>query len=53
MYCDYECSVALSCGALGGLQCVSLVFPNHTHLPLGAYCAFDSFFDYIKAPRYL
>ena len=34
MYCYYECSVALTHGALFGLQCVVVVFPDHTHLLL-------------------
>ena len=29
MYCHYKCSVAVS---LVGLQCVIVVFPDHTHL---------------------
>ena len=32
MYCYYKCSVALSEDAVVGLQCVIVVFPDHTHL---------------------
>ena len=34
MYCYYKCSVALPHGAVGciGLQCVIVVFSDHTHL---------------------
>ena len=32
MYCYYKCSVALHHGAVGwSLQCVIVVFPDHTH----------------------
>ena len=32
MSCDRQCSVVLPRGAVGGLRCVILVFPDHTHL---------------------
>ena len=32
MYCYYKCSVALPQGVWVGLQCVIVVFPDHTHL---------------------
>ena len=32
MYCDCLCSVALPYGAVGGLQYVIVVFPDHTYL---------------------
>ena len=31
MYSYYTCSVALPRGAMVGLQCVIVVFPDHTH----------------------
>ena len=34
MYCYYKGSVALPHGAWVGLQCVIVVFPDHTHLLL-------------------
>ena len=36
MYCYYKCSVALPRVPQVGLQCVIVVFPNHTHLPFYA-----------------
>ena len=36
MYCYYKCSVALSHSALVCLQCVIVVFPDHTHLLFGS-----------------
>ena len=32
MYCYYKYSVALPHGAMVGLQCVIVIFPDHTHL---------------------
>ena len=32
MFNYYKCSVALPQGAVGCLQCVIVVFPDHTHL---------------------
>ena len=32
MYCNYKCYVALPHGSVVGLQCVIVVFPDHTHL---------------------
>ena len=34
MYYYCKCSVALSRGAVGWLQCVIVIFPDHTHLLL-------------------
>ena len=35
---DCYCSVALPHGALVGLQCVIVVFPDHTHLHFNFAC---------------
>ena len=35
MYFYYRCAVALPRGAVVGLQCVIVVFPDHTHLLFG------------------
>ena len=32
MYCYYKCPVGLPRGAMVGMQCVIVVFPDHTHL---------------------
>ena len=32
MYCYSKCSMALPHGAMGGMQCMIVVFPDHTHL---------------------
>ena len=32
MYCYYKCSEVLPPGAIVGLQCVIVVFPDHTQL---------------------
>ena len=35
MSCDNQCSVALLQSAVVSLQCMIVVFPDHTHLVLG------------------
>ena len=35
MSCDCLCSVALPQSAVGGLQCVVVLFPGHSHLLFG------------------
>ena len=36
MSCGFECSVSFLMVPLIGLQCVVVVFPDHTHLPFEA-----------------